>query len=205
MKITPALLQKAVGCAAARAAKFADPLSVACAFYSIDTPVRLAAFLAQVGHESGSLRYTTEIASGAAYDVGPLAVRLGNTPEDDGDGERYRGHGLIQTTGRHNHARVRDRLRERFQGVPDFEADPAALTDPQWAALSAADYWDDKGLNALADAGDFKAITRKINGGLNGYADRKARWARAKRALAPSVETATLAADSRSEPKPHPT
>ena len=187
MKITPALLQKAVGCTAARAAKFADPLSVACSFYSIDTPVRLAAFLAQVGHESGSLRYTSEL-----WGPTPAQARyegradLGNT--QPGDGRRFKGHGLIQTTGRHNHARVRDRLRERFQGVPDFEADPEALTDPQWAALSAADYWDDKGLNALADAGAFEAITRKINGGLNGYADRKARWARAKRALTTFVE-----------------
>jgi putative chitinase len=108
---------------------------------------------------------------------------LGNT--QPGDGERFKGHGFIQVTGRFNHARVRDRLRERFPDVPDFEAEPERLAELPWAALSAADYWDDKGLNALADAGDFAAITRKINGGLNGQADRLARWGKAKRALAP--------------------
>ena len=180
--MTPQQLQAAMGCTAANAERFAGPLSAACAFYSIDTPTRLAAFLAQIGHESGALRYTSEL-----WGPTPAQKRyegradLGNT--QPGDGERFKGHGLIQTTGRFNHARVRDRLRERFSGVPDFETDPEALTDPQWASLSATDYWDDRGLNALADAGNFEAITRRINGGLNGQADRLARWERAKRAL----------------------
>lgn len=183
--MTPDTLRAATGCSAQAAARFAGPLSAACAFYGIDTPDRLAAFLAQIGHESASLRYTTEL-----WGPTPAQARyegradLGNT--QPGDGSKFRGHGLIQTTGRHNHARVRDRLRERFPhlNVPDFEAQPEALADPQWAALSATDYWDDKGLNALADAGMFELITRRINGGLNGQADRVARWERAKKALA---------------------
>ena len=182
--MTPELLRAATGCTAERAALFADPLSAACAFYGIDTPARLAAFLAQIGHESGSLRFTTEL-----WGPTPAQARyegrkdLGNT--QPGDGERFKGHGLIQTTGRYNHARVRDRLRERFPhlDVPDFEADPERLAEPQWACLSAADYWDDKGLNAQADAGMFEQITRRINGGLNGQADRLARWKRAQEAL----------------------
>lgn len=185
MRLTASLLRQATGCSAEAAERFAEPIAAACAFYGIDTPRRLAHFLAQIGHESGSLRYTAEL-------WGPTPAQrryegradLGNT--QPGDGSRFRGHGLIQTTGRHNHARVRDRLRARFQhlDVPDFEADPEALTEPQWAALSAADYWDDRGLNALADADDVVAVTRKVNGGTNGLADRRQRLARAERALA---------------------
>lgn len=182
MRLTPQLLRDATGCSDEAAARFAEPLAVACASYGIDTLERLAMFLAQIGHESGSLRYTSEL-------WGPTQAQrryegradLGNTRP--GDGSRFRGHGLIQTTGRANHARVRDRLRERFHGAPDFEAEPERLTEPQWAALSAADYWDDRGLNALADAGDFERITRRINGGLNGHADRVARLERARRVL----------------------
>lgn len=189
--MTPEQLRAATGCSQERANLFAEPLSVACAFYGIDTPERLAAFLAQIGHESGSLRFTTEL-----WGPTPAQARyegradLGNV--QPGDGFKFRGRGLIQTTGRHNYARVRNRLRERFNGVPNFEEDPDALTDPQWAALSAADYWDDKGLNALADAGQFEKITRRINGGLNGQADRLARWERAKRAFSNSSHSGAL-------------
>jgi putative chitinase len=180
--VSPDKLRAAVGCSAELAAKWADPITLACATYSIDTPDRLAAFLAQIGHESGGLRHVKEV-------WGPTEAQaryegrkdLGNT--QPGDGERFKGHGLIQVTGRFNHTRMRDRLRARFNGVPDFAEVPEALCEPQWAALSAADYWDDKGLNVLADAGEFERITRKINGGLNGLADRIARWERAKQAL----------------------
>jgi putative chitinase len=152
------------------------------AFYGIDTPVRQAAFLAQIGHESGGLKHLKEV-------WGPTDAQeryegrkdLGNT--QPGDGERFCGHGLIQTTGRHNHALVRDRLRLRFDDVPDFEQHPEELMDTQWASLSACDYWDMKHLNEIADTGDFELVTRKINGGLNGYEDRLDRWNYAKKAL----------------------
>lgn len=200
--MTPELLRSATGCSAEAAQRFAGPLSAACAFYSIDTPARLAAFLAQIGHESASLRFTTEL-------WGPTEAQksyegrasLGNTVP--GDGERFKGHGLIQTTGRFNHARVRDRLRERFPHleVPDFESEPTRLAEPQWACLSAADYWDDRHLNPLADAGQFELITRRINGGLNGQADRLARWERAKKALKAAHPTpATLLAAPAAQP-----
>lgn len=182
--ITPDLLVAAMNCRRQDAERFAEPLAAACACYGITTGPRLTAFLAQIGHESGALRYTSEL-----WGPSPAQRRyegradLGNT--QPGDGERFKGRGLIQTTGRYNHARVRDRLRERFPtlGVPDFEAEPERLTEPQWAAMSAADYWDWKDLNTLADAGDFVGITRKINGGTNGLADRQARWERAKAAV----------------------
>jgi putative chitinase len=189
--VTPQLLRAATGCSSDLSERLAGPLSAACALYGIDTPLRLAHFLAQVGHESGGFRHSTEI-------WGPTAAQrryegradLGNT--QPGDGERFKGHGYLQTTGRFNHARVRDRLRERFPhlDVPDFEAEPERLAEPQWAALSAADYWDDRGLNALADAGDFLAITKRVNGGFNGLDDRRMRLARAVAALGGS-ETAS--------------
>jgi len=181
--MTPELLSRAIGARIDRAERFAGPLSAGMAFYSIDTPARQSAFLAQVGHESGSLKYVSEL-----WGPTPAQSRyegradLGNT--HPGDGSKYRGHGLIQTTGRFNHALVRDRLRARFDEVPDFESEPEALIDPKWASLSACDYWDTKKLNKLADAGMFETITRKINGGLNGQEDRLARFDTAKKVLA---------------------
>lgn len=180
--MTPAQLKRCWECSQATADKWVGPLSAACAFYGIDTPKRLAAFIAQTGHESGSGRYVAEIwgptKAQARYEG---RADLGNT--QPGDGAKFLGHGLIQVTGRANHAKVRDRLRERFDNVPDFEADPEALTDPKWAALSAADYWDMRRLNVLADLGQFTMLTRKINGGLNGQADRLRRFAIATEVL----------------------
>lgn len=182
--MTPELLRAATGCTPDAAERFVGPLTDACASFDIDTPARLAAFLAQIGHESGSLRHVREI-----WGPTPAQVRyegradLGNV--QPGDGSRYRGRGLIQTTGRANYVRVRDRLRARLgDRVPDFEATPDALEEPRWAVWSAADYWDDRRLNALADAGNFDTITYRINGGQNGQADRQARWERAKVAMA---------------------
>lgn len=109
--------------------------------------------------------------------------RMGNRDEAGGDGWRYRGRGLMQNTGRANYAAVRDGLRRVYPDCPDFVAEPDALAEPRWAALAAAMYWRDQGLNALADAGDFDATTRRINGGSNGVADRRARYERAKAAL----------------------
>jgi putative chitinase len=172
-------------------------LAGACTEYEINTPIRLAAFLAQIGHESGSLRHTTEIwGPTPAQRTYEGRASLGNT--EAGDGERYKGHGLIQTTGRFNHRAVRDRLRARGIDCPDFEAEPDRLAEPAWAAWSAADYWDWRDCNALADTGAFEAITVKINGGLNGQSDRLERWAKAKAALG------SMAEDSVSDDAPPP-
>lgn len=201
IRITPDLLVRAVGCTAERAAVFGPHIDTACAFYGISANVaRLAAFLAQIGHESASFRYVREIADGSAYEG---RRDLGNV--ETGDGTRYRGRGLIQTTGRANAARLRDRLRARLgDRVPDFEADPVLLELPEWAAWSAADYWDMRGLNALADADDFLTITRKINGGTNGLADRQARWERARMALAASSAGPAPIAEKSPLPQPAP-
>ncbi|MBK8773104.1 MAG: glycoside hydrolase family 19 protein [Rhizobiales bacterium] len=167
----------AIGCGQDLAEQFAPHLSDACELHDIKGPVRLAAFLAQIAHESGALRHTREL-----WGPTPAQARyegrkdLGNTHL--GDGFLYRGRGLLQVTGRAGYAGASQRL-----GV-DLLAAPELLEQPRWAALSAADWWAAHGCNALADAGDFTALTRRINGGTNGLEDRLQRWARAKEALA---------------------
>lgn len=146
------------------------------------TALRLAHFLAQIAHESGSLRYTEEIASGEAYDTGRLAKRMGNTPEADGDGQRYKGRGLIQITGRENYRDCGVAL-----GLPLIET-PEILRDPGPACRSAGWFWTSRGLNGIADTDDALKVTRTINGGTNGLADRLANLRRTKKALGLKVE-----------------
>jgi putative chitinase len=146
------------------------------------TPQRTAAWLAQVGHESGRLRYVREIwgptKQQLRYELGtPLAARLGNVQE--GDGYRYMGRGLLQITGRANYCNARDKLSEFMSDVPDFEATPEALQYRLWAALTASLYWKTRNLNRYVDSGNFSELTRRINGGYNGLADRQALYARA--------------------------
>lgn len=163
-----------------RAEVFLDPLNRAMDEFSIDTPGRQAAFLAQIGHESGSLRYVRELASGSAYDTGRLAERLGNTPEDDDDGERYKGRGLIQITGTANYRECSAALFGDEQHLLDH---PEILELPEHACRSAAWFWLRHHLNDHADVGDFTRITRIINGGTNGMVDRVAFYERAKAVL----------------------
>jgi len=140
--------------------------------FGINTPERQAAFLAQLAHESGQLRYVREIASGKAYEG---RKDLGNT--QPGDGPKFRGRGLIQITGRANYRECGDDL------GAELEDNPELLEEPDLAVASACWFWATRGLNELADAGDFRKITRKINGGTNGLADRMAFWERAKAEL----------------------
>jgi len=172
----PELLQLALNIPLSRAAAWAEPMRLAAEYANLSTVNRLAGWLGQVGHETMRLRYTSELwgptAQQIRYEpVTELSKRLGNVKS--GDGKRFAGHGLIQTTGRFNHARVRDRLRKSLgPSVPDFEEQPLLLCTPTWAALSAADYWVDRKLNPLADAGDIPLLTKRVNGGTNGLADR---------------------------------
>ena len=152
-----------------RLSSVVDPLNAAMQEFGIDSPHREAAFLAQVAHESGGFYYVRELASGEAYEG---RADLGNTQA--GDGRRYRGRGFIQITGRANYQAVSDAL------GTDFVADPELLEELDPAARSAAWYWHSRRLNELADRGDFRAITKRINGGYNGLADRTAYWERAK-------------------------
>lgn len=149
----------------------------------LERPHRLAMFLGQLAHESGGWRHDREI-------WGPTAAQkryegrkdLGNT--HPGDGSRFRGRGPIQLTGRHNYARFTAWAQKLDAHAPDFTANPDAINTDPWEGLSAIWYWQSgnptgRSLNSLADAGDYEAVTRRINGGLNGYTDRQARYARA--------------------------
>ena len=139
---------------------------------SINTPLRRAHFLAQLGHESGSLKYNEEIASGTAYEG---RKDLGNT--EKGDGARFKGRGLIQLTGRGNYQAYGKSIGRDLTVDGNWTL---VATDPQLAVDVAGWYWETRGLNAWADADKVEKITRMINGGLNGLADRKAYLARAK-------------------------
>jgi putative chitinase len=170
------------------ATKFMDAINATCVKYDISTPIRQLCFLAQVGHESGGLFYTEELASGAAYEG---RKNLGNT--QPGDGVRFKGRGLIQITGRANYGAVGTAL-----GV-DFIKNPTLLGGKnvtvctaqqiQNAALSAGWFWNSRKLNTIADTIDIKkaidtgsnlanfvAMTKKINGGTNGLHDRLNRY-----------------------------
>lgn len=170
--ITAKTLSAVMPLARGSIALYLPSLAAAMAEFGIDTPPRQAAFLAQLAHESGQLRYVREIATGEAYEG---RADLGNT--QPGDGRRYKGRGLIQITGRDNYRKCGEYL-----GI-DLIANPELLETPELAARSAAWFWSVNGLNELADEGDLKRITRRINGGLNGWQDRQSYYARACNSL----------------------
>ena len=133
--ITAAELRKICPYAKAKADLLAPLLNAAMLEFGIDNPLREAAFIAQVAHESGEFRYVRELASGAEYDVGAKAIQLGNTTEDDDDGERYKGRGFIQVTGTDNY---------RDCGLVlglDLLGDPTLLEQPALACRSAGWFW----------------------------------------------------------------
>jgi putative chitinase len=158
-------------------------LKAAIAEFAVEAPARTAAFLAQLAHESGQLRFMEEIwgptAAQTRYEPqSSLATSLGNTTA--GDGKRFKGRGPIQITGRANYRRYGDLL-----GI-DLVSDPERAALPQVAFRVAGLYWMKNGLNELADratADAFRLITRRINGGLNGLADRERFYAVARTVL----------------------
>ena len=172
MEITAKQLTDIMPLAAAKAATYVPFINKWSPTFNITTPRRMAHFLAQIAHESAELRYTKELASGKAYEG---RKDLGNTQK--GDGVRYKGRGLIQITGRANYKKYAD-----FCGF-DVVADPELLELPLGATKSAMWYWQTHGLNELADADKLETITRRINGGTNGLADRRKYLARAKQVL----------------------
>jgi putative chitinase len=186
------------------------PLNAAMKEWDIDSPERVAAFLAQVAHESSELRRLEENlnysaarlravwpkrfpddATATRYANDPerlanyvYAGRMGNGDAASGDGWKFRGRGLIQLTGRSNYVACKAAL-----GL-DVVRSPDLLREPLPAARSAGWFWKSRGLNELADADpedddeeDFVAITSLINGGRTGLADRIAYWRKAKRSL----------------------
>ena len=176
MKITLEQLATATGADKSLAKAFLNAVNVAIEAHGIKTPARVCAFLAQIGHESGGLRYTREL-------WGPTHAQQGYEGRHDlgnnhvGDGFKFRGRGLIQITGRTNYERM-----GKLLGI-DLIANPDLLETLSTAAMSAAAWWEAHGLNGLADAGSFDAITRVINGGTNGAAQRRELWAKAKAAI----------------------
>lgn len=159
-----------LGASIARAEELALAAAVHFPTYGImDSALRLAHFMAQLCHESGSFRYMEEIASGAAYEG---RRDLGNTAP--GDGKRYKGRGVLQLTGRANY-----RSYGRTIGI-DLERHPTLAAIPSISLHIALEYWRQRNLNVLADADDVEAVTRKVNGGLNGLADRKKHLAKIK-------------------------
>ncbi|PWK30843.1 glycoside hydrolase family 19 protein [Pseudomonas sp. OV226] len=181
MPITAQQLLQILPNAGQRAGVFAPVINTAMQRYQIVGAKRVAAFIAQIGHESGQLVYVREI-------WGPTAAQkkyegradLGNTVA--GDGFKYRGRGLIQITGRANYAACGEAL-----GV-DLINHPEQLEQPQYACMSAAWFWATHGLNTLADAGDNTNIGSIINTGRkgrvpNGAQDRDALYAKALKVL----------------------
>jgi len=185
--LTVAHLMRVMNIKETRATVWQPHLSAAMQRFEITTPLRAAAFIAQIGHESGRLVFTRE-------GWGPTAAQLryegradlGNT--EPGDGARFMGRGPMQITGRKNYRHLSDAL-----GI-DFVAQPHLLERQDYGALSAGWFWHTGAglnlgkrartavaahgfnvgvnLNDLADTGDFETVTLCINGGLNGYEDR---------------------------------
>jgi len=179
--------------------KWLEPLNAAFAKYDISTPARQASFIGQCSHESGNFRILEEnlhYSATALMRVWPsrfpnlevanqfagnaekiankvYAGRMGNGDEESGDGWKYHGRGLIQLTGKDNYANCGSSL------SVDLLSNPDMLLDPKYAALSAGWFWGKKGLNSLADSQDYDTMTKRINGGLIGLDDRKAKIAKA--------------------------
>lgn len=147
--------------------------------FGITSRLRMAHFLAQAAHESAGFRYTRELASGEEYDTGRKAIALGNTPEKDGDGQRYKGRGLLQLTGTANYKAYQ----ESGFCKGDILAKPELLERLPGSVKSAMWFWWKNGLNQLADKDDLTAVTRRINGGMNGIDSRKRYLQRAKRVI----------------------
>ena len=192
MQITKQQLDKAIPLARdGDIDAYYEPLVAAMEHYKINTPHRIAAFLANLAHESGSLRNVEENLNYSAqrlmqvfpryfrgrnvwaYNHHPemianvvYAARMGNRGERTGDGWKYRGRGFIQLTGKDNYQALSDALEVDVVNNPDW------LLTPEGAALSAAWFWSSRGLNELADADNLRGITKRINGGLNGHDER---------------------------------
>jgi putative chitinase len=149
-----------------------DLFNATCVQFDIGTPLRIAAFAAQLGHECGDFRYKEEIADGSAYEG---RKDLGNV--NPGDGKRYKGRGPLMLTGRRNYTDYGNAL-----GL-DLVGHPEKVAELETGLMVAGLYWKKKNLNEVADIPNFDRITKLVNGGYNGKSDRDMRYARAKKAL----------------------
>lgn len=207
--LTASQLAQIMQCPATRAQRWVAPLNAAMKRFGINTPVRVAYFLAQLGHESlslsrveESLSYSRErllevfgkyvAATEAALFVHQptklgnrvYAIRNGNGNEASGDGFRYRGRGPMMHTGRGNYRHIGQLIGKPLEDMPRL------LIEPEIGAMGAAAFWHDNRLNAYADQRDVLAVSRVVNLGNarsratpNGMADRTARTRRALEVL----------------------
>lgn len=174
----------ATGRQADNAMSFLSALDTYGGRYGLDKPHRVAMLLGQVLLESGEFRYDREL-----WGPTPAQVRydtrtdLGNTPERDGDGAKYKGRGPIQITGKYNYGQFTKWARKLDKSAPDFVADPDAVNSDPWEGLVAVWFWSENGLNAIADDGLVRAVTRRINGGYNHLTQRETYTTRARLVL----------------------
>jgi putative chitinase len=147
--------------------------------FGLDLPHRAVQYYAQIMHESGDFRFDREIwgptPAQKRYDT---RADLGNTPAADGDGKLYAGRTAVQITGKANYQEFYDWCDGNNLSPPDFVAKPDLVNTDPWEGLAPLWYWDTRHLNRLADQGDIETITKKINGGINGLADRIGHYAR---------------------------
>ena len=171
-----ALLAKVAG--RTNTSTIGGPFSVHIPAYEVDANTnRLAAFIAQCGHESDGFRYLREIWGPTKFQSGyDTRADLGNS--QPGDGMRFRGAGWIQVTGKYWFDKIGHQLGLDLIGNPD------QTNDPNVATLISLEWWKLNGMNAIADSGDVQTVTRKINPGLLGLEDRKMLTQRALEILA---------------------
>ena len=162
-----------------RVIPFLPYLNDLCPVFAVDSPIRLCHFLAQLCHESGEFKYTSELASGAAYEN---RRDLGNTIP--GDGKKYKGRGLIQLTGKTNYKCYNDYLIGEHI-MDDVLNHPELVAQPEHAVRSALWFWATRKLNALADKDDILRITKRINGGTNGLRSRTEYYNKARKIFMP--------------------
>lgn len=160
--------------------KYYSPLSIKMPAYDINTPLRQAHFLAQVTHESGSLRYSEEIASGEDYED---RIDLGNTQK--GDGVKFKGRGLIQLTGRANYTEYGKAISKDLTNGLMYKK---LADEADFAVDVSCWFWKKRKLNYYADQDSIRSVTKRINGGLNGLGDREMHLRRAKFFLIPSSQ-----------------
>lgn len=201
--ITKELLVESGICNEVTASIWTDSLQETCEKYEINTPLRIAGFIAQCAHESGGFKFTVENLNYSTAALRAIfgkyfpndelanefarqperiankvyANRMGNGDESSGDGWKYRGRGLIQITGRDNYTSF-----ATATGINAID-NPTMVETPTGATLSAGWFWNSRNLNAYADAGDFQSMTKRINGGVNGIEDRSAKYDALKKYL----------------------
>jgi putative chitinase len=179
------LMQIIPGLSEEKAAEVVATRNPAMAWAGVDTPERIAAFIAQIAHETGGFKWARELGRDSYFDRYEGRIDLGNT--EPGDGLRFKGRGDIQITGRGNYYRAGADLNL------DLVNNPELAESPELAGYIAAWFWLTGGTslehhrtpdcNDMADRGDFRAITKRINGGYNGLAARMRYWERSREVL----------------------